>query len=149
MSGKLIAKNKNEGESISVVGDTYRVLIGGDQTDGKYAVIDMHVPSGSGPGPHSHTSIAEMFYIIEGEILFKSEEGTHLAGPGSFVNIPLDGPVHSFKNESDKPAHMLCTVVPAGLEKFFEAIGKPVATGTFLPHANPDEKEIEQLKKLA
>jgi len=33
-----------EGPSISVVGDTYRIIICSEQTDGAYALIDMLIP---------------------------------------------------------------------------------------------------------
>ena len=62
-----------------------------------------------------------------------SEAGTYSAIKGFYVIIPKGSVVHYFKNVSDKLAHLLCTVVPTGLEKFFEEIGEPVAAGEFLP----------------
>src|SRR5881409_7811 len=100
-----------QGQSLSVVGDTYSILISGEQTNGSYAVIDMLVPPGGGPGPHAHKDMQEMFFVVEGEIDFKMEGGGYTASKGSFVNIPLGGAVHSFKNTTDKIAHLLCTVV--------------------------------------
>ncbi|MEJ0101987.1 MAG: hypothetical protein WDO19_05240 [Bacteroidota bacterium] len=47
------------------------------------------------------------------------EGGKYKAIKGSFVNIPLGGKVHCFKNTTDTIAHLLCTVVPAGLDDFF------------------------------
>ena len=57
-----------EGLIISVVGDTYRIVIGGEQTNGAYALIDMLIPPKGGPVPHSHVTFQEAFYIIDGEI---------------------------------------------------------------------------------
>jgi hypothetical protein len=48
-----------------VVGDTYRIVIGGEQTNGAYAFIDMLIPPKGGPGPHSHAAFQEAFYIID------------------------------------------------------------------------------------
>ena len=123
--------DNGQGQSLSIVGDTYRILISGEQTDGSYAVIDMLVPPGGGPGPHAHKYFQEMFYVAEGEIEFKMEGGKYIAKKGSFVNIPLGGAVHCFKNTTDKLAHLLCTVVPAGLDSFFKEIGKPIESGDF------------------
>ncbi len=39
---------------VSVVGDTYTILVSGAQTDGRYCLIDMLVPDGGGPPPHRH-----------------------------------------------------------------------------------------------
>jgi hypothetical protein len=47
------------GPSVSVVGDTYRIIIGGEQTNGAYALIDMLIPPKGGPGPYSHATFQE------------------------------------------------------------------------------------------
>jgi quercetin dioxygenase-like cupin family protein len=146
---RITTIDTEQGQSLSVVGDTYRILISGEQTNGAYAVIDMLVPPGGGPGPHAHKNIQEMFYVVEGEVHFKMEDGSYAAKKGSFVNVPLGGAVHAFKNTSDKIAHLLCTVVPAGLDSFFQAIGKPVEGNKFLPQTPPTDEELSQLKVLA
>jgi len=144
-----ITVGAQDGQSLSVVGDTYRILISGEQTGGAYAAIDMLVPHDGGPGPHSHASFQESFYVIEGEIEFKSEASTYIARKGSFVNIPLGGIVHCFKNKSDKTAHLLCFVAPAGLEAFFMEIGKPVSPGAFLPPPKMDPVLLKTLLEIA
>jgi len=138
-----------QGQSLSVVGDSYRILISGEQTGGSYAVIDMLVPPGGGPEPHAHKDMQEMFYVVEGEIEFKMEDGKYIAKKDSFVNIPLGGKVHCFKNMTDNIAHLLCTVVPAGLDGFFQEIGKPIETGTFLPSPTLSIEELSKLKSIA
>lgn len=138
-----------DGPCVSVVGDTYRILVTGKQTNGAFATIDMLIPPGGGPGPHSHADFHESFYVIEGEIEVRSEAGTYTATQGSSVLIPKGGIVHFFKNKTDKPAHMLCIVVPAGLEEFFLEIGEPVAPGKFLPHPNLDPESLKKLQAIA
>jgi len=149
MIDNIIAVNENEGEHLSIVGDTYRIVISGKQTEGAYAVIDMLVPPGGGPGPHAHANIQEMFYVVEGEIDFKTEAGKYAAKTGSFVNIPKGGEVHCFKNNSNQMAHLLCTVIPAGLDDFFEEIGTPVEAGTFLPPPVWSEEELKRIIQIA
>jgi len=39
-----------------IVGDTYTILLSGDDTAGKYTLIDMLVPPGGGPHPIVTTS---------------------------------------------------------------------------------------------
>ena len=63
--------------------------------------------------------------------------------------IPEGGVVHYFKNVSEKVAHLLCTVVPAGLEEFFEEIGEPVAAGEFLPPPPMDADAVKKLQAIA
>lgn len=138
-----------EGKSVSVGGGTYRILIGGKETGGAYATIDMLIPPGSGPGPHAHADIEESFYVIDGEIEVRSEFGHYVATKGSFISIPKGGVVHAFRNNTQQMAHVLCTVVPAGLETLFEEIGQPVAAGEFLPPIRLDEATIKRLQAIA
>lgn len=138
-----------DGQSLSVVGDTYRLVVTGEQTGGAYAVIDMLVPPNGGPGPHAHAGFQEAFYVMEGEIVVQTESQTYTARKGSFVNIPLGGIVHCFKNKSDTTAHMLCILTPAGMEGLFREIGKPVGAGVFLPPPDIGPEEQQRLQSIA
>lgn len=141
--------NEDQGQTLSVVGDNYRIIISGEQTQGAYAVIDMLVPPGGGPGPHSHANIQELFYVVDGELEFKTEAGKYTAKKGSFVNIPKGGEVHCFKNTSNGMAHLLCTVIPAGLDEFFLEIGTPTSPGKFLPPPVLNAQEVARLQAAA
>ena len=141
--------DSKDGLTLSVVGDTYRVVITGEQTGGAFAVIDMLVPPGGGPGPHSHAVMQESFYVLAGEILVKTKQQSYTAKVGSLVSIPLGGVVHSFKNTAATTAHLLCVVVPAGLEALFKEIGQPVPAGTFLPAPHLGPAELKSLTQIA
>ncbi len=70
-----------------------------------------------------------------------------IATAGMFANMPVGTP-HSFKNESGKPARMLISVAPAGLEQMFIECGIPVARGaTSAPP--PTKDEIDKMAKVA
>ena len=144
-----VTLDPKDGENLSIVGDTYRILVGGKDTAGAFAMIDMLIPPGGGPGPHAHADFDETFYVMEGEIEVKSEFSQYVAKQGAFVHIPKGGVVHGFKNKTEKMAHLLCTVVPAGLETFFEEVGQPVAYGEILPHPAMDEAYVKKLKAAA
>jgi quercetin dioxygenase-like cupin family protein len=116
---------------IGLVGDTYTILVTGDDTAGKYTLIDMHVPAGGGPPPHRH-DFEEMFTVLEGEIEL-SFRGEHLvAKAGETVNVPANAP-HAFRNASGQAARLLCMCTPPGQEVFFSAVGTPVASRTEPP----------------
>lgn len=83
---------------ISLVGNTYGMLITGEQTDGRYCLIDMRIPDGGGPPPHRH-DFEEMFTILEGEIEFTFRGEKHTVRAGSTINIPANAP-HNFRNAS-------------------------------------------------
>nr|WP_294950015.1 cupin domain-containing protein [uncultured Mucilaginibacter sp.] len=136
----------DQGDTVSMMGGNYRILVSGKETGGAFATIDMLVPPGGGPGPHAHAQFEESFYIVDGEVEVKSEAGTYTATKGAFISIPKGGIVHGFKNKSDKMAQLLCTVVPAGLEEMFLEMGTPVAAGQFLP---PPAMDADTAKKMA
>ncbi|KAA6439000.1 cupin domain-containing protein [Dyadobacter flavalbus] len=144
-----ILLDTEQGNSISVVGNTYRILASGKDTDGAFATIEMLVPPGGGPGPHAHAGFEESFYVVDGEVEFTTEAGRYTAVKGSFVNIPKGGMVHCFKNKTQNAARLLCTVVPAGLEQFFEEVGQPVDNGRFLPLPVMDKAYIQHLQQVA
>jgi len=73
INNSLTAVGAQEGPSVSVVGDTYRIVIGSEQTNGAYALIDMLIPPKGGPPPHSHVTFQEGYYIIDGEIEMVTE----------------------------------------------------------------------------
>ena len=144
-----VALGPEQGETLAVMGSNYRILASGKDTAGTYATFDMLVPPGGGPGPHAHPDIEETFFVVAGEVEVTSESGRYLATAGSFIRIPKGGVVHGFKNKSAAPARLLCTVVPAGLETFFQAIGQPVAPGQFLPPPVLDAAAIQRIQALA
>ena len=139
----------HEGPSVSVVGDTYRIIIGSEQTTGAYALIDMLIPPRGGPMPHSHVTFQESFYVIDGEITVITKEKTYTATKGSYVNIPFNGPIHKFNNKTDNSAHILCLLTPGGMEKMFQEIGKPVSAGTLLPPSQMTPEELKRIESIA
>lgn len=142
----VLVKAPNEGKRIGIVGDIYRLLATGEDTRDQYALIEAVVLPGGGPPPHSHRREDETFYVLEGEVTFHSGEDRIVGKPGTFIHMPRDNQ-HSFKNESDQPAKMLISLMPAGLEKMFIEGGRELAEGE-LPD-KPSEEEIERLLKIA
>jgi len=138
-----------EGTSLSVAGGSYRIVISGKETGNAYAVIEMLVPPGGGPIPHSHADFQESFHVLEGEVEIKTEIGVYVARQGDFVNIPLGGLIHCFKNKTDQLARLWCTVVPAGLEGFFEEVATPAPFGSFSPAVPMTPEMGKKLQALA
>ena len=138
-----VVRKPAQGRTIAVVGDVYRFLATGEDTNGKYALWEAVVPPGGGPPPHVHSREEEGFYVLDGEITFHVDGERVVATAGMFANMPVGTP-HSFKNESGEPARMLISVAPAGLERMFFEVGVPVAQGaTTAPP--PTKEEIEKL----
>jgi len=135
---------------IGLVGDTYTITIDGDDTKGRFCVIDMHIPPGGGPGPHRH-NFEETFIVLHGEIEATFRGKKSVVQAGETVNIPANSP-HMFHNTTAEPARLLCICSPAGQEKFFLEVGAPVATRTTAPPKLDDKQMaafLEKAKALA
>src|ERR1700747_3268028 len=141
MSRHPVLNTPPQGRTIAVVGDVYRFLATGDDTNGRYALFEALVGPGGGPPPHVHSREEEGFYVLEGEITFTINGERVVATAGMFANMPVGTP-HSFKNESGRTAKMLISVAPAGLEKMFFEVSVPVPSGAPTA-ASPRKEEIE------
>jgi mannose-6-phosphate isomerase-like protein (cupin superfamily) len=116
---------------LSVVGDTYTVLLSGDDTGGRFTLIDMYVPPGGGPLPH-RPDYEETFVILDGRLDLTFRGTTQVAEAGTTINVPANAP-HQFRNSSDAPARLLCISAPPGQDEFFTAIGDRVPGRTSPP----------------
>lgn len=109
-------------EAFGIVGDSYRILAGSEQTGGGYMIMHARVPPGGGPPRHVHSREHEGFYVLAGKMTFEAGEERFTAGPGTFVNLP-PCVAHRFANESDAEAEVLILCAPGGIEAFFKAAG--------------------------
>jgi quercetin dioxygenase-like cupin family protein len=134
---------------VGLVGDTYTITVTGEQTAGRFCVIDMHIPPGGGPPPHRH-DFEETFIVLEGEMEATFRGKKSIVRAGDTINIPANAP-HQFHNTSAESVRMLCICSPAGQENFFREVGVPVATRT-TPPPKLDPKEqaafIDKVKAL-
>src|SRR5437660_3759612 len=145
---KLVVVRPNEDEKlphITLMADTYTILLSGDDTNGRYCLIDMLIPPGGGPGPHRH-DFEESFTILEGEIetTFRGEK--LVVRSGETVSIPANAP-HSFTNASKQTVRLLCICAPAGQEEFFAQVGIAVASRTTRAPKLDEAARSEFIKK--
>jgi uncharacterized cupin superfamily protein len=120
-------------------------LITGDDTVGRYCVIDRFVPPGGGPPLHRH-DFEEMFTVLEGAIEVTFRGTTSTAHAGETLNIPANAP-HRFSNASAEPARLLCMCSPPGQELFFLEVGDLVATRTAPPPALSEREQASRIAK--
>ncbi len=130
---------------IGLAGGTYTITVSGADTNGRFSVIDMHVPPGGGPPPHRH-DFEETFIILGGEVeaTFRGQRMTVRAG--ETINIPANAP-HRFQNVSKAPVRMICICSPAGPEDYFVELGVPVPTRTTPPPTLNDDEQAMFIRK--
>ena len=129
---------------IGLVGDTYTITVTGEDTSGRFCVIDMHIPPGGGPPPHRH-DFEETFILLEGEMEATFRGRKWIVRAGDTLNIPSNAP-HQFHNASAGPVRMLSSFSTDGQEKFIIEVGVPLATRT-TPSAEAGRKTAGRIHR--
>jgi quercetin dioxygenase-like cupin family protein len=132
---------------LSVAGDRLVILLSGEDTQLQYTVMEASVPPGAGPPPHLHHYEDETFLVLSGEITFYLADQVIPMKKGEFIFAPR-GVSHHFKNTSAETAVLLETASPAGIERFFEAVGRPLTTRQDSPFPVTAD-DISQMQAIA
>lgn len=116
------------GRTVDVLGDRVRLVLGGADTGGAYAIVEQASEPGSGPPLHLHHREEEAFYILEGEYEFKVGEQVIRATSGTYLFAPRGIP-HTFKCVGTMSGRVQATITPAGFENFFVEVSGLAAQG--------------------
>jgi quercetin dioxygenase-like cupin family protein len=144
MASESVISQPGEGQAVWMLGGRYEVKASGEQTGGEMTVMEMWMPAGMGPPPHTHPG-TESVYVLEGRLRYHIGEDTFDGGPGTFFHIPA-GTVECF--EPTEETRVLVTYAPGGIERFFAEAGEP-ANGPGLPPAPEGPPDIERLSSIA
>lgn len=109
------------GRKLIVAGEEFSVKISSRDTSGAFAVLAGLVPPNGGPPLHRHLYQDEWFYIVDGQFLFEADGKNIPAGPGDTVFLPR-GSRHTLQNVGNTAGRTVVTVVPGGLDLFFEEV---------------------------
>jgi len=120
---------RGEGRRIKIPGAEITVKISSRDTGGAFAVLEGRTPPSQGPPLHLHREQDEWWYIVEGEFRFEVDGQAIYACAGDTV-FAARGTKHTFQNIGIEPGRMLTTVVPGGLDLFFEELEMVAARGT-------------------
>ena len=110
-------------ETLSIPGNTFKVLEDGESTAGRIGVVECELdPGWAGPPQHTHRQHDETFYVLEGTVRFHAGDESFVLTAGQSTTIPLGTP-HTFENASDaERARLLGTVSPARYIKYFREL---------------------------
>ena len=123
-ANKFMFVPADTGEAYWVMGTLFTFLVTAPESGGSYFTLIVDVGPEAGPPPHIHHLEEEQFYVLEGQLTYSVGEQAFEVNAGDFIHIPR-GTVHSFKN-GPKPARLLATFAPAGIEGFFREVGERV-----------------------
>jgi len=135
-----------EGEALWFNGGFGLLKATGDQTEGRFAVLELLAPKGFASPLHIHRLEDELFVVLSGEVRVRHGEAVIEAVAGSLVYGPR-GVAHAFHVDSAE-ARLLLFFGPAGVEGFFREGGKP-AMFLGLPPAGEQFLDKQALKEIA
>src|SRR6266571_9196666 len=135
-----------EGEALWFNGGLGVLRATADQTEGRYAVLEVLAPKGFASPIHIHRREDEFFVVLSGEVRVQHGESVMEAVAGSVVYGPRNV-AHGFRVDSAE-ARLLLVFGPAGVEGFFRDGGKP-AGSLGLPPADEQFIDRQALKEIA
>ena len=128
----------------SFYGDPAIVHVGGDETGGRFCLVELLQPPGEWTPLHVHKASDQTQYVVEGELTVYLPDRSVVVGPGECVTTPMGVP-HTECVTSTVPARVLDMNAPAGFDEFVAEAGQP-ATDLAL---RPDPEEPPDLERLA
>jgi quercetin dioxygenase-like cupin family protein len=126
---EALVKRPGEGRSMNVVGDEVTIKISTQATGGEFTVFEDRTPPQGGPPMHIHHGQDEWWYVLEGEYRFVVDGEEILANAGDTVFAPC-GSRHAFQCIGATAGRVLTTVVPGGLDLFFDELSAAAPRGT-------------------
>lgn len=133
-----------EKEALNWLGELAIIHTTGEETNGKYCVIELFATKEGSPPWHVHHNEDEGFYIIDGELTVSVGDKTYKGTNGDFLLAPKDIP-HTYKVDSPGFARILLICSPAGFE---EAVREMSSPATSLTPIIPDNSDID-FEKIA
>jgi quercetin dioxygenase-like cupin family protein len=140
MAGSTVVRPPGEGTAHWMLGGLYEVKVSSDESDGALTVMEMTVPAGMGPPPHTHSG-SETVCVLEGRIRYHIGGETFEGGPGSCFHVP-QGVEENF--EPVEQSRILVVYTPGGMDRFFAEAGEP-AERRELPPAPTEPPDIDRL----
>lgn len=113
---KVIAAT--EGQRCEVLGSQVCLKLTGNDTQGKFALLEYLLLPGQDMGSQVHSEEDQTLYILEGEIELRTGEESRCVGAGTVVYVPRHHP-HRFQAANGSPCRLLMAITPAGLELYY------------------------------
>jgi mannose-6-phosphate isomerase-like protein (cupin superfamily) len=127
-------------------GDLVTVHVSGEETDGRFCLVEFLQPAGEWTPLHVHRDSAQAQYVLEGELTVYLPGESFVVGPGGCVNTRMNVP-HTECVTSAGPVRVLDVNAPAGFDEFVAAAGEPAAELTLPPPGRP-APDVERLISL-
>jgi quercetin dioxygenase-like cupin family protein len=101
----------------------------GEQTDGTCYLFESTFEPGMGNRLHVHRDEDEIGYVLDGALEVRLEAETRVLEEGGVARLPKGIP-HAIRNPLPTSSRYLFIAVPAGLDRWFDAIARAREEGT-------------------
>jgi quercetin dioxygenase-like cupin family protein len=125
------------GNPLNVLGDHMTVRLTGEDTGGRFTLVEQTNEPGTGIPMHLHENEDELFHILDGQMEFTVGTQTTTATAGTTVFLPRNIP-HNWMTVGETPARTLLSVFPAGAEKMWQELND-------LPAGPPDMQRVVEI----
>jgi quercetin dioxygenase-like cupin family protein len=105
------------------------VLVAGDRTAGRFALVETVERGGVAHPLHVHSREDETVYLLEGQVRFYLDGAWIERGAGETLVLPR-GHEHAHAVMSDA-ARLLVLLAPAGLEGYYRELGEPAGASAY------------------
>jgi mannose-6-phosphate isomerase-like protein (cupin superfamily) len=141
------AARRGKGRAYWFYGDLVTVRVSGEETDGRFCLVEFLQPPGEWTPLHVHRDSDQTQYVLEGELTVYLPGRSFIVGPGECINTPINVP-HTECVTSAGPVRVLDVNAPAGFDEFVAAAGEPASELTLPPQDQPPP-DVERLAALA
>jgi quercetin dioxygenase-like cupin family protein len=123
------------------------VCVSGEDTGGKYCLIEAGLAPGMGVPRHTHTREDEVYYVLSGELEVTIGDEVFILRQGDTLIAPRDIP-HQLRNSGSTENHYLLMFSPSGFEGFLKATAVPAPANAGAP-TKPPAVAIRNVHELA
>ena len=120
---------EGDGERLRFSGAEFVVGASADTTGGAFTIIEEVAPLDTPLHVHEHEDEDELFYVLEGEHVFRVGDDEFPVGPGATVFAPRGVP-HAHRRVGPRTGRFLTLTSPAGFERFFRDLSDAERAGS-------------------
>ena len=117
--------------TVAYMGSIMSLLAKGEETGGRFALMEFHSQPGNEPPPHIHELEHELYYLLEGRMDFYCDDEILRIGAGEVAFLP-QGKAHAFYIRSPIVRALISVHATderaVGLDRYFIDMGEPAAS---------------------
>lgn len=109
------------GDFVDLGGLGVHFKVRGEQTGGRFAIVEHPIQPGVLVDPHIHRHEDELSYVLEGTVWARVGDQEIEGVAGSYIWKPRNV-LHTFWNPGPGPSRILEVISPAGFERLFDQV---------------------------